>query len=126
MNVLNAIKTAYKLFNRLVFWIVIIISAPILVVGGIFIGKWYLEAPDFLFDIKNEMTKNKVFISKLDTLNGYGIWFDREKTKKEVIPFSVSIHGNDSSYVEIIGEYVHNYDGSVKYSKLDTVFKTNK
>ena len=90
----------------------------------LFIAKNYLEIPGFLIDIKEQMIKNQVFISKIGEYNGYAIWFDKDlAAKKDPVPFSVSITGkNDSVYVRIEGTYILRRDGRIVYIKKDTVF----
>ncbi|GAB3846226.1 hypothetical protein GCM10028822_05960 [Hymenobacter terrigena] len=89
-----------------------------------FIVKRFIEIPDFLIAIKEQMVKNPVFISEIGEYNGYTIWFDEKlASKRETVPYSVSINGkNDSSYVKISGVYNLRYDGRIEYSKKDTVF----
>ncbi|MGI4865287.1 MAG: hypothetical protein ACRYFZ_15305 [Janthinobacterium lividum] len=91
---------------------------------GLLIAKWYIEIPDFLVSIKEQMIKNPAFISKIGECRGWTIWFDKElAANKGKVPFSISINGkNDSVYVRIVGTYVLRRGGKIEYTKKDTVF----
>ncbi|GGF07298.1 hypothetical protein [Hymenobacter cavernae] len=94
-------------------------------VGGMLL-KAFIETPDFMFAIKDQMMANRQFQDTIGHANGYSIWFERNKLiEKDTIPFSVSIDSkHDSASVKIMGKYYQDRSsGRIVYCKQDTVYE---
>ncbi|MGY2132438.1 hypothetical protein ACW9KT_09430 [Hymenobacter sp. HD11105] len=127
MNILNNLSKAYKYYNKISLKILIIYFIILFIAVSIIILKAYHDIPDFMYSIKDQMLENKSFIDSIGNNNGYAVWFDKDKAeKRDTIPFSISITGNDSMFVKIIGKYFYQDNGNIIYIKQDTLYRSYK
>ena len=119
-NVIRALVKYFRVFQKGMLYI----GITFLFGTVLFVIKRFIETPEFLIVIKEQMIENPAFMSRIGEYDGYTIWFDEEIAKSRgSVPFSVSVNGkSDSVYVKITGAYVNRYDGGIDYIKKDTIF----
>ncbi|MBJ6142650.1 hypothetical protein [Hymenobacter sp. BT559] len=119
-QMIRFILSGFQVFNK----VVLSIAVAVLFGGMLWLTKKFIEIPDVLISIKEQMIQNPAFISKIGEYNGFAIWYDEElAAKKSSVPFSVSIKGKgDAAYVKIVGYYTIKRDGGVDCVKTDTLY----